>query len=115
MAKILLIDDDTNLRTMTTMALAAAGHQVVEAKDGKQGVRLFHEHRPDLVITDLIMPDQEGIETIAQLRRAQPGRPIIAISGGLTHSALYLNIAAKVGAHHTLAKPLGVAGTAGRD
>lgn len=109
MPRILLIDDDVNLRTMTTMALENAGHQVIEAADGKQGIRLFHEHQPELVITDLIMPDQEGIETIAQLRRAHPGLPIIAISGGLTRSALYLEIATKVGAQCTLAKPFAMA------
>mgnify|MGYP000499714444 CR=1 FL=1 len=109
MTKILLIDDDANLRTITTMALESAGHQIIEARDGKEGYRLFREHRPDLVITDLVMPEQEGIETIAQLRREQPSLPIIAISGGLARSALYLTIAAQIGAQHTLAKPFAIA------
>lgn len=108
MARILLIDDDDALRTVMAKAIVHGGHQVIEATDGKQGVELFHATEVDLVITDLIMPVQEGVETILQLRRARPELPIIAISGGVSNSKLYLDIAAKIGARHILAKPFGM-------
>lgn len=109
MARILLIDDDDSLRTVMAKAIVHGGHEVIEATDGKQGVELFHATHVDLVITDLIMPVQEGVETILQLRRARPTLPIIAISGGVSNSKLYLDIASKIGASHILSKPFGMA------
>jgi DNA-binding response OmpR family regulator len=109
MARILLIDDDDPLRTVMARAIQRGGHEVIEAVDGRQGVELFHATEVDLVITDLIMPGQEGVETIVQLRRARPSLPIIAISGGVSNSKLYLEIAAKIGARSILSKPFEVA------
>lgn len=105
MAQILLIDDDDLLRGVLAKALVHAGHVVIQASDGQQGVELARATTVDLVITDLIMPVQEGVETIVTLRRERPALPIIAISGGVTHSKLYLDIAAKIGARRILAKP----------
>lgn len=105
MARILLIDDDDLRRGVLAKVLVHAGHVVIQAGDGLQGVELAHATTVDLVITDLIMPVQEGVETIVKLRRERPDLPIIAISGGLTHSKLYLDIAAKIGAKRILAKP----------
>ncbi len=105
MAQILLIDDDDVLRGILAKALGYAGHSVIQAADGQQGVELARAAEIDLVITDLIMPVQEGVETIVQLRRERPALPIIAISGGLTHSKTYLKIAEKIGAKRILAKP----------
>ncbi len=105
MASILLIDDDTSLREIIAMILEHAGHAVRQASDGSRGVALFRAAPADLVITDLIMPGQEGIQTIVELRREHPKLPIIAISGGLLNSELYLKLASKLGAHRTLAKP----------
>lgn len=105
MAHILLIDDDELLRNVLAKALGHAGHLVIQAADGLQGVELAHATPVDLVITDLIMPVQEGVETIVKLRRERPGLPIIAISGGLTNSSTYLEIAAKIGATQVLPKP----------
>ncbi len=105
MAQILLIDDDDLLRGVLAKALVHAGHVVIQAGDGQQGVELARATTVDLVITDLIMPVQEGVETIVKLRRERPDLPIIAISGGVTHSKLYLDIAAKIGARRILAKP----------
>ncbi len=105
MAQILLIDDDDSLRGVLAKALVHAGHVVIQAGDGLQGVELARATTVDLVITDLIMPVQEGVETIVKLRRERPDLPIIAISGGVTHSKLYLDIAAKIGARRILAKP----------
>ena len=105
MARILLIDDEDALREVLAMTLAQAGHLVIQAADGKTGVELFRIEPTDLVITDIIMPGQEGIETIVALRRALPKLPIIARSGGTSHSRFYLEMADKLGAQRTLAKP----------
>ncbi|RMD85059.1 MAG: response regulator [Candidatus Dadabacteria bacterium] len=82
MAYILVIDDDPAVRVLMREALEPLGHDVIEAGDGKQGMRLFHERRPDLVITNIFMPEQEGIETIEQLRESDSPPPILAVSGG---------------------------------
>ncbi len=105
MANLLLIDDDKDLREILTMTLVEAGHVVRQAKEGREAVMLFRREPADVVITDLIMPGQEGIETIVALRKERPKLPIIAISGGVEHSPVYLGIAARLGAQRTLAKP----------
>ena len=106
MADILLIDDDEGFRGMLCKMLTRAGHTVVSCEDGKKGVRLFRQNPVFLVITDLIMPDQEGIETIIQLRKEFPNVKIIAMSGGgRITPEIYLNSAASLGAGRTFAKP----------
>jgi CheY-like chemotaxis protein len=105
MAHLLVIEDDDLLREIIAVTLRHAGHSVAEAVEGRQGCELFHAQPADLVLTDLIMPGQEGIETIMQLRQTQPDLPIIAMSGGATHARFYLEIAAKLGARRILAKP----------
>jgi DNA-binding response OmpR family regulator len=105
MARILLIDDDDPLRSVIAQNLIIAGHTVVQAADGRQGVDLFHATPVDLVLTDLVMPGKEGIETIIELHRERPELPIIAMSGGMPRSAMYLDIAAKLGARRALSKP----------
>ena len=109
MARILLIDDDNALREILAMALTEAGHVVTQARDGTEGVDLFRIEPTDLIITDLIMPGREGIETIMVLRREYPALPVIAISGGMTNSEFYLKLAAGLGARRTLAKPFAFA------
>ena len=105
MARILLIDDDDLLRDVLTTALTHAGHTVYQAADGAQGCEIFNATPVDLVLTDIIMPGQEGIETIMHLRHLNPRLPIIAMSGGATNSKVYLSLAAQLGARHVLAKP----------
>ena len=105
MARILLIDDDDALRRVIAQNLILAGHTVVEAADGWQGLDLFHATPIDLVLTDLVMPGKEGVETIIELHREKPELPIIAMSGGMPRSTMYLDIAAKLGARRALAKP----------
>jgi DNA-binding response OmpR family regulator len=105
MATVLLIDDDDLLRGALIQSLVNAGHKVVEASDGLQGCELARSLPVDIVITDLVMPVQEGVETIMTLRRERPRLPIIAMSGGVTHSKLYLDIAGKIGAKRMLPKP----------
>jgi CheY-like chemotaxis protein len=105
MALVLLIDDDDLVRGMLTKALTNAGHKVTEAADGLQGIEVARSASFDIVVTDLVMPVQEGVETIMTLRRERPKLPIIAISGGVSRSKLYLDIAGKIGARRILPKP----------
>ncbi len=109
MALILVIDDDPMVRTTLRQILAKGGHDVIEAVNGKQGLQLFRAHGPDLVITDIIMPEKEGIETIMEIRGDNPTAKIIAISGGgRTRNMDYLEIARTVGAESVLAKPFSI-------
>ncbi len=82
MAKILIIDDDDTFRKMLHDMLSRAGHTVVAAENGSRGIELYREGPADLVITDIIMPEKEGVETIRELHRDFPDVRIIAISGG---------------------------------
>lgn len=104
MARILIIDDDAAVRMTIAAALRRQGHDVREASDGREGLLRFGEAAVDLVITDIVMPDKEGIETIMELRQLAPGIPIIAMSGS-GDSDLYLGMAARLGAAFTLSKP----------
>lgn len=106
MARVLLIDDDEFFRSMVSAVLRSTGHEVVEAADGPQGLDRHRVGGFNLVITDLIMPEKEGIETIVELCRREPSLPIIAMSGSGRFSPQgYLDVAAKVGARLVLAKP----------
>jgi CheY-like chemotaxis protein len=107
MALILVIDDEQMLRRTLRALLERAGHTVVEAEDGNQGLTQFDNQKPDLVLTDIIMPDREGVETIGELRRRSPQTPIIAMSGGGSVGGdLFLTLAKQLGASATLAKPI---------
>lgn len=81
MPRVLVIEDDSSIRTIIRKTLEHAGYQVLEASDGLQGMGVFKFGKIDLVITDLLMPNQEGVSTIHQLREVSPDLPIIAISG----------------------------------
>lgn len=106
MTSILLIEDDELFRDALAIALAEHGYRVIQASDGEEAVKLFRAEPTDLVLTDLVMPRKEGIETIGDLRRIVPRLGIIAMSGGLAHNApLYLKIAGSLGANRTLKKP----------
>ncbi len=106
MANILLVDDNVGLLKMQSEFLRGAGHKVTTAPDGKEALRLTQDQVFDLVVTDLVMPEKEGIETIIELRRKIPTMKIIAMSGGGRVDAKdYLMLAQKLGAAKTLAKP----------
>ncbi len=110
MADILLIDDEDIFREVLATALQHEGHTVRQAGDGMVGLKLFHEKPADLVITDIVMPEKEGLDTIRDLHRDFPAARIIAMSGGLAHdSRLYLHMAEKFGAAAVLAKPFSLA------
>jgi len=105
--RILLIDDESEIRKLFIKKLAGKGYEIIEACDGKEGLKLYHETRPDLVITDLVMPEKEGIETIIELKREFPNVKIIAISGGGRNvPGAYLHIAKNLGAERTFSKPI---------
>ena len=82
MKRILVIDDDMQMRQMLRQTLEQAGYEVVEAPDGMEGLKLYCQAPTDLIITDIIMPEKEGVETIIELKRDFPDVKIIAISGG---------------------------------
>ncbi len=106
MPRILLIEDDQTMHAMLLQLLRKHGYEVVGAPDGEQGLRLFANQSFDLVITDIVMPNQEGLGTIRKIRQANPNLPIIAISGGgIIGPAQYLDIARKLGVRHAFAKP----------
>jgi|GEM_PF-1412252 len=106
-ARILLIDDESAIRKLFIKKLAGNGYEIIEACNGKEGLKLYHETRPDLVITDLVMPEKEGIETITELKREFPDVKIIAISGGERNVPDgYLQIAKILGAERTFPKPV---------
>ena len=106
MARTLIIEDNATFRTMLRLALENMGHVVVEAGNGREGLAAQRQAAVDLVITDLLMPEMEGIETIIELKRRAPRLPIIAMSGGGKGPAEdYLKIAKKLGVTATLAKP----------
>jgi CheY-like chemotaxis protein len=91
---------------MVRLILEDAGHQIQEARDGKEALESFRKQRPDLVVTDLVMPNKEGIETIIEMRRSYRDVKIVAMSGGGRNNADdYLIMAKRCGACVTLTKP----------
>ena len=107
MARILVIDDDNQICVLLRTVLERAGHEVEVALDGRSAIRLFEQNPTDLVVTDILMPDMEGVETILELRRRFPEVKVIAISGGGRISAeTYLDSAKRFGAHAALTKPI---------
>lgn len=106
MASILVIDDEEPMRTLLGLLLTRAGHEVMTASNGREGIQQYRAKPVDLIITDLIMPEKEGVETIIELIRDYPACKIIAISGGgRMKSQDYLPVAGCLGARATLAKP----------
>jgi DNA-binding response OmpR family regulator len=106
MSQILIIDDDTQVRLLLRKLLDHEGYEVREASNGKAGMKLNRENPADLVITDLIMPEKEGLETIMELRKKFPEVKIIAISGGGRNGPEdYLPMAKELGAQLTFTKP----------
>jgi CheY-like chemotaxis protein len=104
--KILVIDDEDGSRCLIENALQLDGHQVLVAANGVNGMRLMRLEQPDIVITDILMPDQDGLGTIRCMRQEFPAVKILAISGGGTVGSLdLLEAAGRLGADATLAKP----------
>ena len=106
MRTILIIEDDTDLRKMLAKLLEREDFRVLQAGTGLEALKIIDYYIPDMVITDIIMPDQDGIGTINELKKRHPEIKIIAISGGgRMLSKDYLGIARILGAHYTFSKP----------
>lgn len=108
MPRILVIDDDEQVRGLLVRMLERAGFDDVDqAADGNAGLARYQDTPADLVITDIVMPEKEGLETIQDLRRISPDVRIIAISGGgLNQPGNYLQLARHFGANEVLTKPI---------
>lgn len=109
MAKILIVDDEEQLRDVLKTVLQDEGHEVVEADNGNAAMEQFRQTPTELIITDIVMPDKEGLETIIDFRRTYPHVKIIAMSGGgRTSPQDYLDMAKKLGAAEVIAKPFSI-------
>ena len=104
--RVLIVDDDPGIRRTLHILLSREGYQVTQARDGAEALRLWRDHGSDLVITDLHMPEKNGIETILELLSHSPGIRIIAMSGGGQTKRLdLLSNASMLGAVLTIEKP----------
>ena len=107
MTRVLIIDDEAPIRSMLKLMLERDGYEVAEAPDGMEAIRIYRQNPADLIITDLIMPNQDGIGMIIALKKEFPDVKIIAMSGGgLNKPDGYLKGAKKLGAACTLTKPI---------
>lgn len=106
MASVLVVDDEPAIRTLLRHVLERDGHVVVEAENGRKAMRQLRGGAVDVVITDIIMPEQEGMQTIKEIRRLRPEIKIIAMSGGGRKLTMdFLPLAARLGADRTIEKP----------
>ena len=114
MLRVLVIDDEAMVRKIVRKMLERSGHNVVEAENGKLGIEQLKSASFDLVITDIIMPQMEGIETLINVKRERPGTQVIAMSGGgRTGNVDFLQTAQKLGAAAILHKPFTMNSLAG--
>lgn len=105
MAKILIIDDEEHMRVLLARMLTRDGHEVFTAEDGMEGVQSFYQVKPDLVITDIVMPNKDGLEVIAELLESNPKQLIIAMSGGRRILAASMDSVEIIGVKGMLQKP----------
>ena len=107
MPSVLIVDDEDAIRQLIRETLELAGYQVNEARDGKEGLARYRQSPADLVIMDILMPDQDGLESILTLRREYPNAKIVAITGGSDMIGIlnFLDVAKMLGARRTLQKP----------
>jgi CheY-like chemotaxis protein len=107
MAHILVMDDETSVRSLFGQLLESAGYSVVLASDGREGLRLMKQQKPDLIITDIMMPEMDGLELLMNIRKQHLDVPVIAISGGMkTQAVNFLPQAKKLGAQRVFIKPV---------
>ena len=109
MSGVLIVEDDKELREMLKMSLLRSGFTVLEAKNGKDAITHFKPALTDLVVTDLIMPEEDGLKVVIKLRELKPSIKIIAISGGgKVGPGSYLNLAKALGADAIYSKPFSI-------
>lgn len=107
MAAILIVDDEPITLELLAISSRNSGYGVFTAENGEAALKIFRKEHIDLIITDIFMPEKEGIELIAEIKAKQPDMKIIAISGGgAIRSTEYLNLAARIGATRTFTKPI---------
>jgi len=104
MATILVIDEEEPIRALLRIALEGAGHEVLEASNGRRGLALYRARAADLIITDLVMPEVDGLEMMLELTRNFLNVKVIALSAGLEGEAS-LHVAKLLGARQTIQKP----------
>lgn len=107
MASVLVVDDEDQIRQLIRETLTQAGYQVTEARDGKDALQQYRQSPADLVIMDILMPDQDGLESITTLKHEFPNVKVIAITGGSDMIGIlnFLDVAKMLGARRTLQKP----------
>ena len=105
MARILVIDDERTVRDVLRKALTGAGHEVVDAPGGQEGIELYRRDPADLVITDLFMPEIDGLTVIEEMRKHNPGARIISITSGEGDDCA---LAKELGAERTFVKPFSI-------
>ena len=106
MPRLLIVEDDDELAGFLSEKLAERGYEIVTAQNGNQALKALVAQSFDLVVTDILLPEKEGIETIREIKQIKPDLPIVAMSGGGIGSAdLYLHLARYAGASKTIAKP----------
>lgn len=109
MPGVLIVEDDKELREMLKMSLLRSGFTVLEAGNGKEAIAHFKPSLTDLVVTDLIMPEEDGLKVVIKLRELKPSIKIIAISGGgKVGPGSYLNLAKALGADAIYSKPFSI-------
>lgn len=110
MALIMLVDDDPQMLRLLSDVIDLDGHQALLAEDGEVAINYFQQHTPDLVITDILMPNKEGLEFISEVRELHPNLKIIAYSGGgSSDPESYLEFASGMGADRVFTKPMPLA------
>lgn len=110
MANILIIDDDSVVQSLFAQFLENTGHTLTTAANGREGMDQITAHRPDLIITDIMMPEMDGLEIIRAVRAQYPDLPVIAISGGMRDLPInFLPQAKKFGACRVFEKPIALA------
>ena len=107
--RVLVIDDNEDVRMTMRLGLEAAGFDVALAADGRRGLAMLRQAGADVVVTDILMPEQDGIETLEQLREEFPQVHVIAISGAVSSTGFdYLAVPRELGAAHVLRKPFDI-------
>ena len=103
---ILIIEDDEQFRGFVSELLTSEGFEVLTAENGKEGIDLLEVQQPDLILTDLLMPEKDGVRVISEVRSNYSHIPVIAMSGGQSvFSPVFLEAASSLGAAQTLTKP----------